>query len=197
MLADWNYYRTLTSTYYKLVVEKHAHIRARKMTDEIRALLEDTVRWCREKGVEPRQWIFCLFKARNWMAAPKLEKSNLQSVNMLRRYKQMSGLGFFKVRRRATQREEAEDSWFDPNRDIDPSIEAEKLHMLRSNNTQECFSKILDRTLGWHPHSKVCAECPLAGPCSLKLQSLVPFNIIALRLGKITSREVQAKLKDR
>lgn len=190
LLADWNYYRLQTKFMHTLRA-KNAFIRPRKLTPETHAVLIDFQKWCREHKLEPRLWMYALFKLRNWMASPKMERGHLMSTRLLGRYKTMTGLGFFRRRRTATQHDEREDRMYDPNRDVNHTVEALKKQYLRSNDVQTCMNQMVERTLGYHPASEACRSCPLAGPCATKLLSFVRFDILALRDGRITSRQAQ------
>lgn len=190
LLADWSYYRTLTKHFHTLK-GKGARIGPKKMTPELRELMEELIAWCREKRLEPRLWIFALFKNRGWVGAPSLQRGHLMSEKQIWRYKKMRGIGFFTRRVRATARDQAAEAAFDPNRDMTHTVEAMKTNYVNAGRAQECLEQIFERTLGFHPGSKVCWSCPLRDQCAIKLQGFVMFDILALREGRLTSEQAE------
>lgn len=194
LLADWNYYRLQTHHVHELR-EKNVYVKAKKMDAGTREVLNDMREWCATHSLEPRLWIFALFKLRQWMYAPKLTHGCLLSTNLIPKYKRMSGIGFFRLRRRVTQRQDREDDMFDPNRDLSPAVEGIKRQFVQTDNAGTCMAQMLDRTLGWHPKSPVCLGCPVACECAIRLCGLVRFNVLALRRGKITTQQAQATVE--
>jgi hypothetical protein len=191
LLADWSYYRTLTKHFHTLQ-GKGARIGPKKMTPELRALLDDLIVWCREKRLEPRLWLFALFKNRSWVGAPSLLRGHLLSEKQIFRYRRMRGIGFFGRRVRATGRDAAAEQAFDPNRDLAHTVEAMKRQYVQTGKAQECLEQVLERTLGFHPASKVCWACPLRDRCSIRIQSYVMFDILALREGRLSSSQAES-----
>jgi len=189
LLADWSYYRTLTKHYHTLQGQG-ARFGAKKMTTELRTLMEELISWCREKHLEPRLWLFSLFKNRGWQGAPQLLRGHLLSDKQVPRYRRMSGIGFFGRRMRATAKDAAQEEFFDPNRDTAPAVEALKRSFV--GKPQECLNQVLDRTLGFHPKSTVCLSCTVKTKCSIKIQGYVMFDIIALRKGELSSGDAAA-----
>ena len=190
LLADWSYYRTQTK-FMQTLRARGARPGAKKMTDEIDETLKDLVAWCREHKLEPRLWIYALFKMRGWIGAPKLARGHLQSEKMIWRYRKLSGIGFFAQRRRSTAAAQIEQDAFDPHRDMAPATGALKRRFAAAHNSSECLDRLMEQTLGFHPKSETCQRCPLRQRCAIKIQSLVKFDIIGLRVGYLTSAEAE------
>jgi len=192
LLADWNYYRLQTASYHNNVVVKGFRLKPKKMTPEIHRLLTEMVRWCREHQLEPRLWIFGLFKIRQWAWPPKWEPGHLMSDDAIPKVRKLKGLGFFSRRRRATAYQQADEDAFDPNRDIDPTIERVKLAFYQKGDHEACRRSIMEKTLGFHPRSSVCGSCPVRAQCWIDLQGFLRFDVLALRTGAMTSREAES-----
>lgn len=194
LLADYNYYRRQTRATH-IQESDGIPFRPNSLNAKNRKIVDELIVWCREHMIEPRYWIYFLFKVRNWHYQPKLEAGHLQSKKMLEKHQKRKstgyGLSFFAKRRRATASEEFTDTEaFDPNRDTDPTIERQKKQYLENGQSALCLTATQD-TLGYHPQSKTCAACPMAGECAIQLQSMMPFPIISLRAGLITSEEAK------
>lgn len=191
LLRDWSYFRLQTRVFHDLMA-KGARIKTEKaMTPEIRAELEGMVEWCLSRSLEPRTWLYGLFRARGWIAAPRLSRGHLCSERLIPKYRRMKGLGFFARTRRAQARAAARDREFDPNRDLDPGVERLKARLV-ALDPRSCRDQAIERTLGYHPRSVVCRLCPERGPCAIKIQSYVRFDVLGLRLGQITAQQAQA-----
>lgn len=187
LLEDFNVYRAQTK-YMADLIDSGVPLKPLKVTPERLKLMQEMADWCQERDLEPRQWLFTLFKSRNWVYPVKFERGSLLSENMRSRYAKMRGLGFFKKRVRQSK----DTGGYDPNVDINGTVEALKFRYASSQQRQRCLDEIFVTTLGWHPDSAQCNSCPLARQCAMKLQGYVTFDIIALRMGRLTSSEAEA-----
>ena len=172
--------------------EQHP-IRMHKQTEERVALFEKVVKWCQERELDPRLWLYCLFRSRRWSFAPKLQEGHLMSENMVSRYERMVKKECLDGYRQYLYTPKPEDD-FDPNRDISPAAEAMKARYAKYNQRVRCMLETLETTFGYHPKSPVCQACPMKVECSSRLEQLVGFNIQALREGKITAAEARAQV---
>ncbi len=58
-------------------------------------------------------------------------------------------------------------------------------------NQARCMSEMETETFGYHPKSEVCQSCQARHQCAAILQSKVGFDIMALRLGSITTEQAR------
>ena len=187
LFSDFNVYRAQTKRFHDMVDQGY-RVSYLKPTAARLALIDEMVTWCRDRNLEPRLWLFTLFKQRQWVWPPKFERGHLLSEKHIPKYKRATGLGFFRKRLEAGDRSSA----FDPNRDTAASVEALKWRYATSAQQQRCLDEVMVKTLGYHPQSDICRKCSVRGPCAVKLQSHMPFDIIALRKGSLTQEEAEA-----
>ncbi len=110
--------------------------------------------------------------------------------------KQYDELGGLDAYRRQVLEELPQQSGFDPNRDIDGTIERLKhQYVIISGRPGDCMSQMIERTLGYHPKSNICRMCPVQQECLERLQSFTDFDIFALRSGKMTSEQAMAEVR--
>lgn len=192
LLSDWNFYQAQTWNRQNLI-NQGRHPSYRSANEKNLAVLSSMVQWCRSHSVEPRLWVFLLFKWRGWKFGPQFDPKHLQSEKLLERYaRQRTGLGFFRNHVARDRPEDGDDSGtFDPNKDLLATLEAKKQAYVQTGQAQLCMDLMVRETLGYHPRSNVCATCPLRDPCSALLESTVPFPIIALRRGAITTAQAR------
>ena len=183
--ADYVHYWRATAA-VRTFATSGRYFRELKPTAERLARLERLVVWCRARGFEARTWLKFLFRSRKWRFAPKIDRdSDLMSPNprLQTAYKMSEGLHVY----RASRPEAA----YDPNRDLDPNVERKKLLYVQSGSVQACLAQLLELTLGYHPRSEACQQCPLAGQCRQALEAFCDFDVMALREGRISSTEAQ------
>lgn len=196
LLDDYNLWRMQTSSIIKKRSEG-AFINFFKSNPERIELLQETAIWCRSKGIDPRLWIYLLFRARKWMFSPQLNKSHLMSEKMAERYPDISVTALDGYRKYIQIQSGKDDLPFDPNWEISPGAEAVKRTYASYNDYARCMRESLDTTLGYHPKSPTCISCPLANDCSNQLRKLIPeFDIVALRAGKITPAQAKAAVSN-
>lgn len=188
LFEDYTLYRELTAFVWNLRENVGARNTRPKKTDEKLAVLAAMVVWCRGQGVEPRLWLFSLFSGRSWKYPPKLEGGHLCSKKMLEKYANTRGLGFFRKRVMASR---DDDITVDPNVDIIPSVEGRKAGYQSSGQAVRCREETALTTLGYHPRSSTCLRCPEAHRCAVDLASRMPFDIIALREGRLSAADAE------
>lgn len=186
LLADFNVYRYQTRFYAQRMDEWS--IKPARMTPQTAGLLREMVGWCREHGVEPRLWLYGLFRFRGWKWPVRLDRGSLMSERLIPRYRKLSGLGFFQRRVMAASLEDAGGSW-DQNRDLAPHVEQLKGRYLAEGRSVVCLDEQIVRTLGFHPASQVCRQCPVRAECAARLEGLAPFSFLALRSGRLTAEQ--------
>lgn len=185
LFSDFNVYRQQTRHADTLRNEGKYGYKFLKPTPERMKLMEDLVRWCRERQIEPRVWMFSLFKGRNWLYPPPMQRGHLMSEKFIPRFQKMKGFGFFRRRQSASRKLDD----YDPNRDINGTVEALKFRYASAHQQERCLSEMLSKTLGYHPESQVCQGCSKQKQCVVQLQSFLRFDIIALRTGKLSATE--------
>lgn len=141
--------------------------------------------WCRARAIEPKAWLWYLFDRRRWSYPPKLTAKELLADARCGDFRTWDFTGY-----RAYCHEQPEGVFaplYDPNRDVTPAVEMDKARWLREGAPEQCLSRIWSETLGYHPYSRVCALCALAAQCAHALQAGLPFDVLALRRGEISS----------
>lgn len=193
LFNDFNFYRTQTGSYAKLSA-KHP-VRGYKPTEDRLALFAEMIEWCRARDIDPRLWLYSLFRARCWTFPPKLTRGCLLSENMIPKYRKIGENDYLDGYRSRIQKDlpDSADSW-DPNRDLNHTVESLKKRFRDLGKAEVCMQESFARTLGYHPESSICVECPLGMACARQLCDYVTFDIMALRLGKITAAEAKAQV---
>lgn len=184
LLSDYNVYKREV-----FALQRRPTGKLSRPTPKIVALLDEVLSWCQEQGIEPRLWIYHLFRARRWTFPPALDRKNLLSVRQVQAYWKMQKLDLF--RQKILDEGVSSDVTYDPNRDLSTTTEAIKRRYMDQGSLDRCMSEMETTTLGYHPRSKVCMECPLSQACEEKLQVFVGFDIVALRDGRISVRQAQ------
>jgi hypothetical protein len=192
LFEDYRYYRKYTKNVQDLK-QKRPYLRELKPTKDRLRLFKAMDTWCKEKQFDSRMWLYSLFVARRWRFAPKIEVSNLLSEKHITRFQKLDDFDFFRKRLSEQERLNNFDSgkYFDPNRDLSGTAESAKEQYQKLNQIEICMASMETETFGYHPKSSVCKKCVLAMKCYQKLQSNFPFDVIALRLGQITSRQAR------
>lgn len=151
--------------------------------------------WCRERDLDPRLWLYWLFRSRKWMFAPKLEPGVLMTSNpkMIERYRWMVDRKCLDGYRLNRDRPAA----IDPNVDLVGAAEDQKRAHRRHGQSHICMRETPVTTYGFHPKSKTCVECPIANECATNLRRLVGFDIIALREGRMSVAEARGRARER
>lgn len=196
LFSDWNHWRRQTRSFAANALANEWAMRDLKETEERLQLFEEMIVWCRERKLEPRLWLMCLFKIRMWTFPPKLERGSLMSENVIPKVKKQHGLGIMRARLLQTARQHTRND-VDPNRDLLYAVEALKQRYANEGASERCLDEALVRTNGFHEKSPVCQRCPVSGKCSIKLMAFCSFDILALRAGRITAEEAekQARLR--
>jgi hypothetical protein len=176
LLLEYNRWTRQTAS-YQAMREKHP-VRDLKVTDERVALCAEMAAWCREREIDPRLWLFHLFRARRWTYKPKLERGHLMSENMVERYRKLQGFESFRK-----QQLKAGGADFDPLLDLDSTVEATKQQLLEAGQADRCRLQMTTKTLGFHPQSPVCQVCPEKEACRAALQERFPhFDVVEFRM---------------
>lgn len=194
LLTDYDFYRFHTT--------QTADMRGRGIP--VKCLLPTKARlqaldamavWCGQNGLDAELWLYSLFR-RSWMRfAPRFDQLVPSKRTLKKQIARYHGLGDVplyrdRCRMKIQLRVTAEGGNYDPNRDLSSTTEAVKRLYLADRDPVGCMSD--GRTLGYHPRSTVCAGCSSRETCTLRLQTTMPFDILALRRGEITAVQAQA-----
>lgn len=197
LLADFNYWRELT---------KHTHdkrqrgdfvaqIAAKTTKGEDRlAMFGRMAAWCRESGYEPRYWLYCLFVQRRWLFPVGLNQLVPKDPRRaIRCYQENTDVSAWarRLREERHNRATSEGRAFDPNRDTTGTTESLKRRYRALGMVDQCMAKIREETMGFHPKSEVCTECPLRQACEAATRQLYGFDSTAYRNGQMTDRQAQ------
>lgn len=191
LLADYTFYWLLTGHVRELRAQGR-YFRTHKATPARIALFAELIAWCREGGIDPRLWIYTLFRARQWRYPPMLTRGHLMSPAMIDRYKDLRGLDGY--RRHLLENRGVPRDTYDPNRDVNVTVEARKRYYLETNQLDRCLREMVE-TLGFHPASHVCQTCPERVKCRTQLEGFVAFDVIALREGRISAEQAMLQVR--
>lgn len=189
--TDFNYYWLRTTNIQK-VVQSGRPIRTRKLTLERYELFCALYDWCVQKDVDPRLWVFALFRARRWMYAPQLERGHLMSERFLdsgkyQRVVHRGTLDGYRLYKKGPVK------GLDPNRDLIPGAEQKKRVWQQNGQSDVCMLMTLSDSYGYHPESRWCRQCSLQAECQQRLTTSVNFDILALRRGEMTVEQARAQ----
>jgi hypothetical protein len=199
ILDDYNYYRSYTA-HVQQIRAKGGYVRQLQMRtkkEDRQPLFQAMVDFCQEYRLDPKLWLYLLFKIRGWRAAPRVDqlvpKSRKTLQKNLELYADLSDLPLFQKYRHEKQQTAAVQNGtaWDVNRDIGYSTEALKRRYINEGDAERCLSELEERTYGFHPRSLVCARCPLKTECTQKLEAKFGAHIVPLRRGDITIQQAQ------
>lgn len=177
-IRDFNICRTQTKHFYDLELKGGWTLQPLKANPARVKLFKELVEWCRARQLEPRLWVYGLFKARAWRFPPKAEAGHLMSENLIPKYRALKGLGFYRHLVHSSIKEKTKE--LDPNLDVIYATEQVK-RRLSAQDPEKCIDLTMTKTLGFHPKSKVCQSCPSRTECAINLQSLMSFDVIGAR----------------
>lgn len=185
LLDDYNTYLRRTGHWRNLPFK-----RVRSLNPANIKAMKELVVWCKERELDPRAWLISLFAKKHWSFPPKFSElcSDTHVAYFQNKYPN-AARNYFSNRVQRELEEDKKDQ-YDPSSDLTSTVENNKRYRLDRLGAQDCMDA-MDTTLGYHPRSFVCARCPLAKPCEEQLQSRVPYDIVALRKGEITSEHAR------
>lgn len=193
LFGDYCHYRRQTA-YFQQMQRKRPYQRDLKTSAERDRVLGEMVEFCRARAIPPRQWLYYLFSRRKWLFPPGLDRASLLSQRAVPGYQGWGQFSGFQKRMRETAaivEGERMERVFDPNRDLNRSVELLKESLVARGQAGWCRDRILSDTLGYHPRSHTCHRCPEQQLCAEQLCRSVPFDILALRRGEITSAQAK------
>ena len=152
--------------------------------------------WCAEQHIDPRRWLYHLFKLRKWIYAPPLTTlipTKESAKKRLAAYQELMDTPFFStiIHQGITKQRQDAGEIINCNRDLIPLAETRKKIHLGAGRPDKCMAEMQAQTYGYHPKSLACARCPLAQQCAAELQATMPFDIMALRRGEMTLQQAQ------
>lgn len=197
LFGDYTYYRKHTAHYKS--VRQTTFLRELQSTKARLSIMEQMAAWCSRQGIDASQWLYSLFVNRQWLFAPPLVIGQLTSKKSLEKYKKFNDYKFYNdyQREKILAARCRNNTQFDPNRDVNPSIEKYKLYYKSQNRFDACMDDMTVHTFGYHPKSLVCLDCPIRLECKTKLEAIVNFDIMALRLGFLSSETAQIQARTR
>ena len=194
LLNDYDFYRFHT-TQTAQMRDKGIPVKGLLPTKGRLQALEEMATWCEQNGLDAELWLYSLFR-RSWMRfAPRFDQlvpSKRTLKKQIARYHELGDVPLYRDRCRMKNQVRVVSAGdnYDPNRDLSSTTEAAKRLYLLDGDTAGCMGD--ERTLGFHPKSNVCAPCSAREACALRLQAMIPFDILALRRGEITAAQAQA-----
>jgi hypothetical protein len=194
LLDDFNEYRHHTNEIFK-VKQRGKYARPLKMNDERKTAFNNMILFCTKHEIDPRMWLYFLFSNKKWLYTPKF--SQLCIETNVAKFQNLKAAPKFqkKIRNEVFQKQKSEGRTYDCNRDIAASSEALKRRYVESQDFVRCMDEMMSKTFGYHPKSLVCARCPAMNDCKRKLENMMPFDVMALRSGEITSVQAQEQAK--
>ena len=197
LLRQYNQWRRRTANFQEHAASHAMRDLAQTTKTENRVeIFDNLIAWCNSEGIDPERWLYTLFSCRRWRYTPMLNQLIPKNPKTSKAYKlyfkERETTEYDRVARtRIEASQEARGQRFDPNRDLSAPAEHLKRQYLADSQPQACMND-MERTFGYHPKSVACARCQLQGVCANKLQSMVSFNILALRRGDITADQAYA-----
>lgn len=190
LLSDYNYWRSHTE--YIAEKRKTGYVRDTSMK-KARPHLAAMQRWCKDKNIDARRWLYFRFASRHWRYAPPLEQlvpAAKSESKALIAYNLMEATPAYseRIHNEIRYQKDATGITWDVNRDVSHLAEAIKRRYLATHDWQRCIDRMADQTFGYHPKSLVCQRCPGASQCVAQLSRGVPFDIVALRRGDVDLR---------
>lgn len=180
LLDDFNSYRARTRTQHTMRQRNPFAAKPLVPSKDRLALFQMCIAWCRERGLEPRQWVLGLFRVRRWIAPPKPTQGCLMSEAMIPKVKRLPKSKVFELRVLATSAAAQAAAATDPRVDLIHHVEAYKDTLGDHSLWESCFIRP-EETLGYHPKSKACSRCPLQADCAVRLCSMFSFDVISAR----------------
>jgi len=196
LFRDFCYYRQHTAHVQQLKRER-PYLRDLKETPARLKIFARMAKWCEDRQINPREWLYSLFVSRRWLFCPKMEAAHFQSEKHLPKFRKLQDFDLFKQRQADQAAHRIPESRFDSNRDISHAAEEAKAAYLRSGQVDQCMAVMAIETFGYHPRSKLCMRCPGAVECQRRLVQSVTFDVLALRRGEITSEQARAQALSR
>lgn len=178
--------------YAKLTKKHEGYSATRPAWDAASAFL----RWCKQHDVEqPLLFVWLRFRVlRSGMRSRTVHPSlqNMASEALLPRYRAL-------IERQRTEREMKQGFATQRERElvaVNAGHEAMRRDYLVMGKSELCEA-LIEETGGYHPYSAWCPGCPRAITCSSALNAQEGFDVVALRLGRLTPEEASEAKKRR
>lgn len=193
LFEDYAYYRLHTRHYQEQI--RTRPMRSLKKSPDRLEQLSKLLAFCEEHDVDARAFLHSRFQTYRWNFAPPwhhlVPGSKATTKKSLDQYNALREAPLYAKRIQQNQQNIIADTTFDPNRDINPSIETVKRRYLATGDVARCVSESQTLTLGYHPKSTVCARCSAQSECEAQLRASVPFDIVALRRGDLSADQAK------
>lgn len=174
LLGDYNFWRSQCQW---IINRRSVHRVADFVpTDERLELLTTMAAWCGARELDPRLWLFILFRAGRWFKPPPLDERGLMNERFVGAYQDATCLDAY--RRHVVPQSVA--SAFDAMIDLAPANEFRKERLVQLGMQQRCLDQI-SSTLGYHPNSAACRRCPLNRECVVQTQAAFGEDILQRR----------------
>lgn len=168
LFEDYCHWRQQTKSYHGL-----AYRRSPRWDKERESLLTDLHEWCQKNGLETRLWLYVLFVRRWWRCPPRwdqlIPKGEAAITKNMARYYDLESHERLAYQVYVIGTRQNDEMSFNSRVDLSHSVEAQKTRYLERGLSRLCIEEI-DRTLGFHPGSKVCCQCDQKATC---IQALV------------------------
>jgi hypothetical protein len=194
LFGDYCFYRRQTAN-IRALKNKGARISDPELNAERAEVFGALVVFCKQHAVPPRQWLYYIFARRRWLYSPRCDRANLLCERALAGYRSWPDFSGFQKRIAATEAQREAiylDHVYDPNRDLNHSVELLKGALVARGQVDRCLVGMHSQTFGYHPRSHICQRCMVRFVCAEQLRGAVNFDILALRRGEITSAQAQA-----
>lgn len=176
LFDDYCYFRNKTDNVRVLKI-KVPYLKPLKPTVDRLNLFDQLIRWCSERNIPVRQWLYTLFVIRYWKVAPKLETSHLCSENHVQKFYKIRDYRVFEEYLNAISPKVL----FDANKDLVSSVEQRKRELLLKGGGQLCMAYMKEETFGFHPKSFICNHCDSRFFCYNELIKIAGTSILNLR----------------
>lgn len=192
LFRDYQLYRKRTANFLALKARR-GYLRDPKLSDERRRALVRMSEWCATQNLDPRWFLYSLFAARRWVAAPRWDqlvpRSKATERRAVARCQAMSAAPL--LSERVDEQIASLRPTYDVNRDLCGTAENRKRVHLSRGDYEGCMAETQTVTYGYHPSSYVCQSCPAREECERRLRGSVGFDIMALRRGELSLDEAK------
>jgi hypothetical protein len=176
---DWNHYLGLTKFAFDLEREKGFRPSSAAANEERIALFVTMQRWCKERKIDVRFWVFALFAGRAWRFPPKTTLGCVCSEEMRKKLPRIRDKDV--LRRRLDESPLVNKNVNTPAHELVPHVEQLKRKFANEGNALKCMNEMFTATGGYHPKSSWCVTCPQRQECAKRLAAAHPTDIIGAR----------------
>lgn len=186
LFDDFCHWRQKTRSYHDLPF-KQTKVR---WDSKREGALDALAVWCHERALDPRLFLYVLFVRRWWRCPPRWDhlipkstkavEANLEAYHALPTHEVLAYKQYV-----TDQRQQAKTDVglvYDRRTDLSHSVEALKRRYAERGMALCCIDEMV-KTLGYHPHSKICQKCDQKASCIQALTEWAGTTVVRDRKG--------------